>query len=92
METIENMRIIDLNYLSELFALCGCDTSRGFNIYEIGSRCGCSWNETKQITEGLSNLDLLKTNTPDSHEVSITQQGIDLMKGERTVMYSIFMY
>ncbi|HSE84099.1 MAG TPA: hypothetical protein VLB01_06100 [Thermodesulfobacteriota bacterium] len=92
METIENMRIIDLDYLSELFALCGCDTSRGFNIYEIGGRCGCSWNETKQITEELSNLDLLKTNNPGSHEVSMTQKGIDLMKGERTVSYSMFTY
>ena len=92
MEPIEHVRIIDLNYLSELFALCGYDTSRGFNIYEISIRCGCSWNETKQITEELSNLDLLKTNNPGSHEVSITQKGIDLMKGERTVMYSMFMY
>ena len=92
METIEHMRIVELNYLSELFTLCDCDTSRGFNIYEIGSRCGCSWNEAKQITQGLSSLDLLKANNLGSHEVSITQKGIDLMKGERTMPYSMFKY
>jgi predicted transcriptional regulator len=90
MEAIEHMRIVELNYLPELFTLCGCDMSRGFNIYEIGSRCGCSWNEAKQITQGLSSLDLLKTNNPGSHEVSITQKGIDLMKGERTMTYRYY--
>ena len=92
MKKRERMRIIELSFLSELFTLCGYDTSRGFNIYEIGSRCGCSWNETKQITKELSDLDLLKTRNPGSHEVSITQKGIDLMKGERTVSYSVPVY
>ena len=92
MEKRERMRVIELNFLSELFVLCGDDTSRGFNIYDIGRGCGCSLTEAKQITEKLSNLDLLEKDKPSFHEVSITQKGIDLIKGERTVNYSTLIY
>lgn len=91
MEKREYMRIIELNFLSELFVLCGDDTSRGYNMYDIGRRCGCSMNETKQIREDLSTLDLVQ-NSRGFNEVSITQKGIDLMKGERTVNYSAPIY
>ena len=91
MGTIEGMRIIELNFLYELFALCGYDTSREYNVYEIGRGCGCSMNETKQITEKLSSLDFVQNNR-GFNEVSITQKGIDLMKSETTVEYSTFTY
>jgi predicted transcriptional regulator len=74
------MRVIELNFLSELFTLCGDNTSREYNICEVGSKCGCSWNETKQITEKLSELDLIKNERmPD--KVAITYKGISLIKG-----------
>lgn len=82
----ERMRMIEFNFLYELFALCGHDTSREYNIYEIGRGCGCSVNETKQITEGLSRLDLVH-NKRGFDEVSITPKGVALMKGERTIEY-----
>jgi predicted transcriptional regulator len=92
MEKREQMRIIELNFLSELFSLCGNDISKEYNIYEVGSKCGCSWNETKRITEELSSLDLITKNNGDSNEVSITHKGIQLIKGERTVEYRAFIY
>ncbi|HSE83366.1 MAG TPA: hypothetical protein VLB01_02315 [Thermodesulfobacteriota bacterium] len=92
MEKREHMRVIELNFLSELFVLCGDDTSRVYNIYEIGSRCGCSMTETKLITEELSGLDLLTKYEGSFHEVSITPKGIQLMKGEMAVRYRDFIY
>ena len=92
MEKREYMRIVELNFLSELFVLCRGDVTRGFSIYDIGRGCGCSLTETKQIAEKLSDLDLLMKDKPALHEVSITQKGIDLMKGERTVNYSAPIY
>ena len=91
MEKTENIKIIELSFLSELFIRCGDDTSREFNMYAIGAGCGCSWNETKQITEKLSKLDLVQNRRrPD--KVAITYKGISLVKGERTVEYSAPIY
>ncbi|HEX3036346.1 MAG TPA: hypothetical protein VHT73_14715 [Thermodesulfobacteriota bacterium] len=91
MEKRERMRVIELTFLSELFVLSKDDTSRGYNMFEIGRKCGCSVKETKQIAEDLCKLDLVRNKRrPD--EVSITPKGISLIKGERTVEYSAPIY
>ena len=80
----EPIRKKSLHFLSELFSLCGEDTSREYNIYEIGRGCGCSVVETKRITNELFTLDLVQNNR-GFDEVSITPKGIALIKGEITV-------
>lgn len=75
----DRMGMIEFNFLFKLFALCGDNTSGEYNIYEIGRDCGCSVNETKQIAEGLSRLNLVY-NKRGFDEVSITPKGVALMK------------
>ena len=74
-----------LNFLSELFALCGEDTSKEYNLYEVGRQCGYNVTETKQVVEELSNSDLIKVQQ-GSDKISVTPKGIEMMK--RTIEYS----
>ncbi len=74
-----------LNFLSELFALCGEDTFKEYNLYEVGKQCRCNVAETKQIVEELSNSDLIKVQE-GSDKISITSKGIEMMK--RTIEYN----
>ena len=78
------IKIKGLHFLSELFSLCGEDTSREYNIYEIGRGCGCNVVETKRIAKELFTLDLVR-NKGGYEEVSITSKGIALMKDKVTV-------
>ncbi len=78
------IRIKGLHFLSELYSLCGEDTSKEYNIYEIGRGCGCNVVETKRITKELFTLDLVRNNR-GYDEVSITPKGIALIKGKVTV-------
>lgn len=81
MEIKNPVRKKSLDFLSELFSLCGEDTSREYNIYEIGRGCGCNMIETKRITKELFTLDLVQ-NSRGFDEVPITPKGIALVKGE----------
>lgn len=80
----EPIRTKSLHFLSELFSLCGEDTSREYNVYEIGRGCGCNVVESKRITKELFTLDLIRNNR-GFEEVSITPKGIALLKGEITI-------
>ena len=61
-----------LNFISELFALCGEDTSKEYNLYEVGRQCGY-------------NSDLIKVQE-GSDKISTTPRGLEMMK--RTIEYS----
>ncbi|HEX3034592.1 MAG TPA: hypothetical protein VHT73_05575 [Thermodesulfobacteriota bacterium] len=74
-----------LNFLSALFALCGENISKEYNLYEVGRQCGYNTAETKQIVEELSNSDLIKVQE-GSDKILITPKGIEMMK--RTIEYS----
>ena len=79
MKTGDQIEQKRLNFLSKLFALCGDDTSKGCDMYDMGRRYGYDTAEIKQVVEELSGLDLIKVEK-GSDKICITPKGIDVIK------------